>query len=34
MVELLTHKCRSSIYEIAMIGELALNAAMGMKHIF
>ena len=32
--ELLTHRCRSSIYELAVIWELALNEASGMKRIF
>ena len=32
--ELLTHRCRSSIYELAVIWELALNEAFGMKSIF
>ena len=32
--ELLTHRCRSSIYELAVIWELALNEALGMKRIF
>ena len=32
--ELLTHRCRSSIYELAEIWELALNEALGMKCIF
>ena len=32
--ELLTHRCRSSIYELAVISELALNEALGMKRIF
>ena len=32
--ELLTHRCRSSIIELAVIWELALNEALGMKHIF
>ena len=32
--ELLTHRCRSSIYELAEIWELALNEALGMKRIF
>ena len=32
--ELLTHICRSSIYELAVICELALNEALGMKRIF
>ena len=32
--ELLPHRCRSSIYELAVIGELALNEALGMKRIF
>ena len=27
-------RCRSSIYGLAMIWELALNAALGMKNIF
>ena len=31
--ELLTHRCRSSIYELAVIWELALNEALGMKRI-
>ena len=31
--ELLTHRCRSSIYELAVIDELALNEALGMKRI-
>ena len=29
-----THRCRSSIYELAVISELALNEALGMKRIF
>ena len=32
--ELLTHRCRSSIYELAVIWELSLNEALGMKRIF
>ena len=32
--ELLPHRCRSSIYELAVIWELALNEALGMKRIF
>ena len=32
--ELLTHRCRSSKYELAVIWELALNEALVMKHIF
>ena len=32
--ELLPHRCRSSIYELAVILELALNKALGMKRIF
>ena len=32
--ELLTHRCRSSIYELALIWELSLNEALGMKRIF
>ena len=32
--ELLTHRYRSSIYELAVIWELALNEASGMKRIF
>ena len=32
--EFLTHRCRSSIYEVAVIRELALNEALGMKRIF
>ena len=32
--ELLTHRCRSSIYELVVICELALNEALGMKRIF
>ena len=33
LVELVTHRCRSSIYGLAMIWELSLNAALGMKRI-
>ena len=32
--ELLPQRCRSSIYELAVICELALNEALGMKRIF
>ena len=32
--EFLTYRCRSSIYELAVIWELALNEALGMKRIF
>ena len=32
--ELLTHRCRSSIYELSVIRELDLNEALGMKRIF
>ena len=32
--ELLTPRYRSSIYELAVIWELALNEALGMKRIF
>ena len=32
--QLLTHRCRSSMYELAVICELALNEALGMKRIF
>ena len=32
--ELLTHRCLSSIYKLAVIWELALNEALGMKRIF
>ena len=32
--ELLPHRCRSGIYELAVIWELALNEALGMKRIF
>ena len=32
--ELLTHRCHSSIYEVAVIWELALNEALGIKRIF
>ena len=32
--ELLTHRCRSSIYELVVILEVALNEALGMKLIF
>ena len=32
--ELLTHRCRSSIYELAVIRDLALNEALAMKRIF
>ena len=32
--ELLPHRCRSSIYELAVIRELALNEDLGMKRIF
>ena len=32
--ELLTHRCRSSIYELAVIWELALNEALVIKRIF
>ena len=32
--ELLTHRCRSSIYELAVICEFALNEALGMKRMF
>ena len=28
--ELLTHRCRSCIYQLAVIRELALNEALGM----
>ena len=34
LVELLTHRCRSSIYGLDMIWELSLNLALGMKLIF
>ena len=34
LVKLLTHRFRSSIYGLAMIWELALNATLDMKHIF
>ena len=30
---LLTHRCHSSIYGLAMIWKLALNAAVGIKRI-
>ena len=35
-MELLIHRCRSSIYELAVIRELAVrpNAALGMNCIF
>ena len=33
LVELLTHRCHSSIYGLAMIWKLALNAAVGIKRI-
>ena len=33
-MELLTHRCLSSIYELAMILEMAFNAEVGMKRIF
>ena len=33
-MELLTHTYRSNIYELAVIWELALNEALGMKRIF
>ena len=33
-MELLTHRCLSSIYELAMILEMALNVEVGMKRIF
>ena len=32
--ELLTHRCLSSIYALAVIWELVLNEALGMKRIF
>ena len=32
--ELLTHRCRSNIYDLAVIWELALNEALGIKRIF
>ena len=32
--ELLTHRCRSSIYELAVIWELVPNEALGMKRRF
>ena len=32
--ELLPHRCRSSIYELAVIRELAVNEALGMTRIF
>ena len=32
--KLFTHRCRSSIYELAVIWELALHEALGMKSIF
>ena len=32
--ELLTHRCRSSIYELAVFWELALNEALSMNRIF
>ena len=32
--ELLTLRCHSSIYELAVIWELALNEALGMKRIW
>ena len=31
LVELLTHRCHSSIYGLAMIWKLGLNAAVGIK---
>ena len=31
LVELLTYRCHSSIYGLAMIWKLALNAAVGIK---
>ena len=34
MVELLTNRCRSSIYGLALFLELALNVALGIKRIF
>ena len=32
--EILTHRCRSIIYELAVICELPLNEALRMKRIF
>ena len=32
--ELLTHRCRSSIYELAVIRVLALNEVLGLRRIF